>query len=50
MKVYLPALWVGLGLVVVLLAVKMATKVIGVWPLTRFFGFAVRDGRNAVLQ
>ena len=39
MKVYLPALWVGLGLVVVLLAVKMATKMVGVWPLTRLFGF-----------
>ena len=35
MKVHLPALWAGLGLVVVLLAVKMATKVVGVWPLTR---------------
>ncbi len=49
MKVYLPALWVGLGLVVILLAVKIATKVVGVWPLTRFFGFAVREGNYTTL-
>ena len=49
MKVYLPALWAGLGLVVVLLAVKMATKVIGVWPLTRFFGFGLRNGNYTTL-
>jgi len=49
MKVYLPALWVGLGLVVVLLAVKMVTKVVGIWPLTRLFGFAVREGNYTTL-
>jgi Kef-type K+ transport system membrane component KefB len=49
MKVYLPALWGGLGLVVVLLAVKMATKAVGVWPLTRYFGFGVRDGNYTTL-
>jgi Kef-type K+ transport system membrane component KefB len=49
MKVYLPALWAGLGLVVVLLAVKMATKVVGVWPLTRVFGFKVREGNYTTL-
>ena len=49
MKVYLPALWAGLGLVVVLLAVKMATKVVGVWPLTRFFGFGLREGNYTTL-
>ncbi len=49
MKVYLPALWVGLGLVVVLLAVKMATKVVGVWPLTRLFGFSLRNGNYTTL-
>ncbi len=49
MKVYLPALWVGLGLVVVLLAVKMATKVVGVWPLTRLFGFGLREGNYTTL-
>jgi Kef-type K+ transport system membrane component KefB len=49
MKVYLPALWIGLGLTAVLLAVKMATKVVGVWPLTRFFGFRMRDGNYTTL-
>jgi len=49
MKVYLPALWVGFGLVVVLLAVKMATKVVGIWPLTRLFGFAAREGNYTTL-
>ena len=46
MKVYLPALWAGFGLVVVLLAVKMATKVVGVWPLTRLFGFGMHREEN----
>jgi len=49
MKVYQPALWVGFGLVVVLLAVKMATKVVGIWPLTRLFGFAAREGNYTTL-
>ena len=49
MKVYLPALWAGLGLVVVLLAVKMATKVVGIWPLTRLFGFGRREGNYTTL-
>ena len=49
MKVYLPALWAGLGLVVILLAVKMATKVIGVWPLTRLFGLGLREGNYTTL-
>jgi len=49
MKVYLPALWAGLGLVVVLLAVKMATKVVGIWPLTRLFGFGLREGNYTTL-
>ncbi len=49
MKVHLTALWAGLGLVVILLAVKMATKVVGVWPLTRLFGFGVRNGNYTTL-
>ena len=48
-KVYLPALWAGVGLVIVLLVVKMATKVVGVWPLTRVFGFKTRDGNYTTL-
>ena len=49
MKVHLTALWAGLGLVVVLLAVKMVTKVIGVWPMTRAFGFKLREGNYTTL-
>ena len=49
MKVYLPALWVGLGLVVILLAVKMITKIVGIWPLTRLFGFGLREGNYTTL-
>ena len=42
-KVYMPALWTGLGLIVVLLAVKMVTKIVGVWPLTQFCGLGRRE-------
>ena len=49
MKVYLPALWAGLGLVVILLVVKIATKIVGVWPLARAFGFAVRESHYTTL-
>lgn len=35
--VSLPALWTALGVIAVLLALKMATKFIGVWPLSRVF-------------
>ena len=49
MKVYLPALWAGLGLVVILLVVKIAMKVIGVWPLARAFGLGVRESNYTTL-
>ena len=49
MKVYLPALWAGLGLVVVLLIVKVAAKLIGVWPLARLFGMGVRESNYTTL-
>jgi Kef-type K+ transport system membrane component KefB len=48
-KVFLPAVWAGLGLIVVLLAVKIATKFAGVWPLTRYFRFGTRNGNYATL-
>jgi Kef-type K+ transport system membrane component KefB len=35
----------GIGLIAVLLAAKMATKALGIWPLTRIFRF---DGRKGV--
>ena len=49
MKVYIPALWAGLGLIVVLLLVKLVTKVIGVWPLTRLFRFGTRESNYTTL-
>ncbi|HQT45226.1 MAG TPA: hypothetical protein PLO51_04550, partial [Candidatus Micrarchaeota archaeon] len=48
-KVYLPALWAGLGLIVVLLVVKVAAKIVGVWPLTRRFGFGVRESHYSTM-
>jgi Kef-type K+ transport system membrane component KefB len=49
MKVYLPALWTGLGLIVVLLLLKIAAKVVGVWPLARWFGMAPRESNYTTL-
>jgi Kef-type K+ transport system membrane component KefB len=48
-KVYIPALWAGLGLIVVLLGVKIAAKIVGVWPLTRVFRFSPRNGAYTTL-
>jgi Kef-type K+ transport system membrane component KefB len=49
MKVYLPALWAGLGLIVALLLVKLVAKMIGVWPLTRWFEFGARESNYTTL-
>jgi Kef-type K+ transport system membrane component KefB len=49
MKVYLPALWAGLGLIVVLLLVKLAAKFIGVWPITKVFKFPTRQANYTTL-
>jgi Kef-type K+ transport system membrane component KefB len=49
MKVYAPALWNCLGLILVLLLVKLATKMIGVWPVTRLFRFGVRESNYTTL-
>jgi Kef-type K+ transport system membrane component KefB len=49
MKVYAPALWSGLGLIVVLLLVKLGAKMIGVWPLTRMFRFGMRESHYTTL-
>jgi Kef-type K+ transport system membrane component KefB len=38
------------GLIGVFLAVKMATKFVGIWPLTRAFGFAQREGMYTTLM
>jgi Kef-type K+ transport system membrane component KefB len=48
-KVYAPAVWAGLGLIVMLLLVKLATKFMGVWPLTRAFRFGVRESNYTTL-
>ena len=50
-KVSLPVLftWTGFGLVVVLLAVKVGAKIVGVWPLTRFYGMGKREGKYTTL-
>jgi Kef-type K+ transport system membrane component KefB len=49
MKVYLPALWAGLGLIVVLLLVKLVAKFVGVWPITRAFRFGARESNYTTL-
>jgi Kef-type K+ transport system membrane component KefB len=49
MKVYAPALWAGLGLIAVLLLVKMVTKVVAVWPLTRLFQFGFRESNYTTM-
>ncbi len=48
-KVYLPALWSGLGLVIILLLVKVGAKVVGVWPLARWYGMSARDSQYTTL-
>jgi Kef-type K+ transport system membrane component KefB len=42
MLVSASAVWQGAALIVLLLLVKMATKFVGVWPLTRAFKFSPR--------
>jgi len=49
MKVFLPALWTGLGLVIILLLVKIASKIVGVWPLARFWGMPSRESNYTTL-
>jgi Kef-type K+ transport system membrane component KefB len=45
----LPALLTGFVLIAALLAVKIAAKFIGVWPLTRVFRMAPREGHYTTL-
>jgi Kef-type K+ transport system membrane component KefB len=49
MKIHAAALWSGLGLIVILLAVKLITKMVGVWPITRMFRFGVRESNYTTL-
>jgi len=47
--VSLPSVWAGAWLIATLFAVKMVTKVVGVWPLTRGFRFSMREGNYTTL-
>jgi Kef-type K+ transport system membrane component KefB len=47
--VSLPAVLAGFGLIVAFLAVKVATKCIGVWPVTRAFRIQVREANYTTL-
>ncbi|MHB0871130.1 MAG: cation:proton antiporter [Chloroflexota bacterium] len=47
--VSLPAVIAAAGLIAVLLAVKMGTKFVGVWPLTRVFKMSAREGNYVTM-
>jgi Kef-type K+ transport system membrane component KefB len=47
--VTLPALVAGAGLIALLLGLKIATKFLGVWPLTRVFRMPIRVGNYTTL-
>lgn len=44
-----PALLLGIGLIVALLAIKVGAKFVGVWPLTRLFRLSPREGNYTTL-
>lgn len=47
--VSLGALWSSLVLIILFLAIKMATKFVGVWPLARCFKLSPREGNYTTL-
>jgi Kef-type K+ transport system membrane component KefB len=47
--VSLPDLWASLGLIAILLAIKMATKYLGVWPFTKMFYMRNREANYTTL-
>jgi Kef-type K+ transport system membrane component KefB len=47
--VSIPALWAALGIIVVLLLLKLATKFVGVWPLTKLFYMRTREANYTTL-
>lgn len=49
MLVSAPALVAGFGLIVAFLAMKMATKFVGVWPVTRLLRMPTREGNYTTL-
>lgn len=40
----------GIGIIAIFLAVKMATKFVGIWPLTKVFRFERREGMYTTLM
>jgi Kef-type K+ transport system membrane component KefB len=42
-------MWTSLGLIVILLLIKMATKYIGVWPSTKYFYMRNREANYTTL-
>lgn len=49
MLVSVPVLWGALGVIVALLLLKMASKVAGVWPLSRYFWMRRREANYTTL-
>jgi Kef-type K+ transport system membrane component KefB len=47
--VSVPALWAAIGIIAVLLLLKMATKLVGVWPVSRCFFMRPREANYTVL-
>jgi Kef-type K+ transport system membrane component KefB len=47
--VSLPALWSAIGIIALLLALKMATKFVGVWPFTKMFYMRNREANYTTL-
>lgn len=47
--VSLPALWTGLGVIALLLAMKIGTKMIGVWPMARSFHMRTKEANYTTL-
>jgi Kef-type K+ transport system membrane component KefB len=45
----IPALISGFWLILILLAVKLITKIISVWPLTKYYGMTTREGNYVTL-
>jgi Kef-type K+ transport system membrane component KefB len=45
----LPALWASLGIVVILLVIKIGTKLIGVWPSSRMFMMRSKEASYTTL-
>jgi Kef-type K+ transport system membrane component KefB len=47
--VSLPVLWASLGLIAILLLIKMVTKYVGVWPITKVFYMRNREAHYTTL-